>query len=148
MIRALLLSLVVLTACGRGEFEAEDLALQQQQQNLAGTYEFGPMVGKGLPPADETITYPTSRLATLELKPDGTFSLEFGMGCVISWHDGTWAPTRDGAHLTFGLNPGWTDASGNTLKVDAIDVTATEGGLTVTGTSNRGAISQKWEVAR
>lgn len=147
MKRALLLSLFALTACGRDDLRDDDFTLQQQQ-SLAGTYEFGPMVGKGLPPADDSISYPTSRLATLELKPDGTFELEYGMGCVIGWHDGTWTTTRDGAQLTFGLNPGWTDVNGNTLKVTTVDVAKREGGLLVTGQSNRGALSQKWEVAR
>ena len=140
MSRALLLSLALLSACGRDEFH--------EQQSLAGTYEFGPMVGKGLPPADDSISYPTSRLATLEFRADGTFELEYGMGCVVGWHSGTWVANSNGAHLSFGINAGWTDANGNTLQVTTIDASPTDDGLTITGQSNRGAISQKWEATR
>lgn len=147
MIRTLLLSLLALSACGRDDLRDDDFTLQQQQ-SLVGTYAFGPMVGKGLPPADTSISYPNSRLATLELKADGTFALEFGMGCVVSFHDGTWVTTRDGARLSFAINPGWTDFNGNTLKVTTIDASPTSDGLTITGQSNRGDISQKWEATR
>lgn len=147
MSRVLLLAMVLFGACGRDAFLEDELTLRQQPP-LAGTYAFGPMVGKGLPPADDSIPAPTSRLATLELGPDGTFELEYGMGCVIGWHSGTWVATPTGARLSFGLNPGWTDANGNTLQVTTVDATPDASGLVITGQSDRGAISQKWEAAR
>ncbi|PZR11060.1 MAG: hypothetical protein DI536_18135 [Archangium gephyra] len=147
MKRALLLTLVLLGACGRDELRDDDLT-RREQQSLSGTYEFGPMVGKGLPPADESISYPESRLAKLKLGADGTFEMDFMMGCVGNYASGTWSMTNGTAHLELSPFSVWTDWSGTDLKVTALDATPTAGGLTITGQSNRGAISQKWEAAR
>lgn len=144
---ALLLSLCVLAACGRDALTDGETVdgLTVQQQSLVGHYEFGPMVGKGLPPGDDQ-PYPLSRLADLELEPDGTFEMRFMMGCVGNFGSGTWVAVPGGARLELSQYSVWTDSSGADVKVSQLLATPTAGGLTITGQGHRGAISQKWDT--
>lgn len=144
MKRALIISFVALSACGRDELREDQLAVQPQQQSLVGTYEFGPMVGKGLPPSDDSVS-PSSRLASLELKADGTFEMNFGMGCVINFASGTWKKLGGAtAQLQLSQYSAWTDARGNRVKTTSLIAVLTDDGLAIAGES----INQNWEVAR
>ncbi len=144
---SLTMVLATVCACGFDPVEEGLLTTQQlqQQQTLAGVYEYGPMVGKALLPADDSIAYPTSRLARLELKDDGTFTMTFGSGCVIDFGDGTWTQSGAGAALTLTTYSSWTDAQGARLSVATVYVAPAEGGLSVTGVGSAGAFAQTWD---
>ena len=144
---ALVLAALALAACGGPEVETTDDALLVQQQQAIGRYEFGPLVGKGLPPADGE-PYPLSRLPTLQLHPDGTFEMTHGAGCIMGFASGTWTARPSGElRLDVGVQNEWTDAPQQfpALRVTTLTATREDGGLRIVGQSDTGrALSQLW----
>ncbi len=140
-------SLTLLSACGRGvPYEEDALVDQQQAQKLVGDYTFGPVVGKGLPDANGAV-HSTARLASLTLEPDGSFDMDYMMGCVGGFASGTWAVNAAGAvQLTLDDSGSWTDVNGASLLVSALNATRVENRLLIVGQTKQGrSFSQSWE---
>lgn len=144
---SLIAALTLLSACGRGEpYDERELVDAQQTQNFVGDYKFGPVVGKGLPNSDGT-AHATARLASLTLEPDGSFEMDYMMGCVGGFASGEWTVNAAGAvQFTMDDSGSWTDVNGISLFVSALNATRVENRLLITGQTKQGrAISQSWE---
>ncbi len=132
--RALALSAVVcLVACGRspsappgGVDPAEDAQSSTQAPvDVAGHYKFGPTVAQGFAGTP-------GRLADLRVAADGTFTMTFMLGCLMSSATGAW--TAQGGDAALAVQQGaWTDDEGTHLAVTSLRATPRPPWLLVSG---------------
>lgn len=116
---------------------------------LTGTWSLGPDVIKGLPSPDSTVERDGSPFAQLRLLDDGTFSLQFGAGCVVQGIDGTWVPTATGGLLSMLPNAWqtWTDGGSEALRPTQLTAAREGDFLRITGFDEHGrSIDQRWRA--
>ena len=134
MIRFLsFLSVLLLSACGRGEITSSKQPLTTTTSSLVGSYELGPDTAQG-------IAGTMGRFGHLRIHADGTFDVSFMPGgCIMYGGAGSWTPFFASTQLEV-ENGDWLAAPNSSSKAQRLMINPSADGVTATVNG----VTQNW----